>query len=503
VSSGGFQLPLSSMVGALCRAAQGGPDLLYDVVLKVALMLDATAQTYGLATFAKPRDGRPRLKWVEGLEESEIVEAERRVAEVLADDARPPHIEAGDRAICLMLAAPTPRRDGVAIYGRCVRPLNQAQARELKILADVAQLAHAHASLREDARQPLAAEALATVAAAPSAKLPGMVFVSRRMSELARAVERVKDSESTVLITGESGTGKELVARAIHRLGRRASAPFIPFNCTAAPADLIESLLFGHRKGSFTGALSDNEGLVRAAEGGTLFLDEIGDLPLHLQPKLLRFLQEGEVHTLGEKAPRKVNVRVVAATHKELGREAREGRFREDLYYRVAALTLEVPPLRERPDDITALISHYLTHFARRNDRAVAGITAEAIQVLQGYSWPGNVRELAAEIERLVLYADEGRIICAADISPRISPAPARTSDEQPHGPAPLENMLDDFERRLITEALRLHDYNVARAATALGLGSRQTLYKKLKRLAINVGDFLQDDNQQGLQLRS
>ena len=504
MSSGGFQLPLSSMVGALCRAAQGGPDLLYDVMLKVALMIDATAQTYGLATFAQQSDGRPRLKWVEGLEESEIAEAERRVAEVLADESPSSRIAAGDRALCLILAAPTQRREGVAIYGRCVRPLSDAQARELKILADVARLAHAHATLREEARQPLAAESLAPAAAVSTATLPGMVFVSRRMSELARAVERVKDSESTVLITGESGTGKELVARAIHRLGRRASAPFIPFNCTAAPADLIESLLFGHRKGAFTGAHADHEGLVRAAEGGTLFLDEIGDLPLHLQPKLLRFLQEGEVHTLGEKSPRKVNVRVVAATHKELGREAREGRFREDLYYRVAALTLEVPPLRERPDDITALISHYLTHFARRNDRAVAGITAEAIQVLQNYSWPGNVRELAAEIERLVLYADEGQTVCAADISPRISPAPARPSAEYGNtGPAPLENMLDDFERRLITEALRLHDYNVARAATALGLGSRQTLYKKLKRLAINVGDFLQDDNQQGLQLRS
>jgi hydrogenase-4 transcriptional activator len=489
------------MVGALCRAAQGGPDLLYDVVLKVALMIDATAQTYGLATFAQPADGRPRLKWVEGLEESEIAEAERRVAEVLADESQPPRIAEGDRAICLMLAAPTVRREGVAIYGRCVRPLTDAQARELKILADVARLAHAHAALREEARQPLAADSLASTSVA-SATLPGMVFVSRRMSELARAVERVKDSESTVLITGESGTGKELVARAIHRLGRRASAPFIPFNCTAAPADLIESLLFGHRKGAFTGAHADHEGLVRAAEGGTLFLDEIGDLPLHLQPKLLRFLQEGEVHTLGEKSPRKVNVRVVAATHKELASEAREGRFREDLYYRVAALTLEVPPLRERPDDITALISHYLTHFARRNDRAVAGITAEAIQVLQNYSWPGNVRELAAEIERLVLYADEGQTISAADISPRISPA--RPSMEHSHsGPAPLENMLDDFERRLITEALRLHDYNVARAATALGLGSRQTLYKKLKRLAINVGDFLQDDHQPGFQLRA
>ncbi|MDQ3907574.1 MAG: sigma-54 dependent transcriptional regulator, partial [Acidobacteriota bacterium] len=340
------------------------------------------------------------------------------------------------------------------------------------------------------------------------ASLPGMVFVSRVMNALAHSVERIKDSESTVLITGESGTGKELVARAVHRLGRRSAAPFIPFNCTAAPADLIESLLFGHRKGAFTGAHADHEGLVRAAEGGTLFLDEIGDLPLALQPKLLRFLQEGEVHTLGEKTPRKVNVRVVAATHKDLEREAREGRFRGDLYYRVAALTLEVPPLRERPEDTAALISHFLTHYARRNDRAVAGITPEAIRVLQGHAWHGNVRELAAEIERLVLYADDGRAITAADISPRIraaqQPAGASSSNvEEGRSPVPLENMLDEFERRVITETLKLHDYNVARAANALGLGSRQTLYKKLKRLAINVGDFLQDEGQPGLQLRS
>jgi len=330
-----------------------------------------------------------------------------------------------------------------------------------------------------------------------------MVFVSRSMSELARSVERVKDSDSTVLITGESGTGKELVARAVHRLSRRAPAPFIPFNCTAAPADLIESLLFGHRKGAFTGAHADHEGLVRAAEGGTLFLDEIGDLPLALQPKLLRFLQEGEVHTLGERAPRRVNVRVVAATHKDLLKAVSEGAFREDLYYRVAALTVPVPPLRERPEDTAALISHFLTHYARRNDRAIAGITAEAINVLQNYSWPGNARELAAEIERLVLYTDEGSYIGVEHISPRIRPADAPAQAEASATPANLEHLLEDFERRVITETLRRNDYNVARAAVALGLGSRQTLYKKLKRLTINVGDFLQDDRQPGLQLRA
>jgi hydrogenase-4 transcriptional activator len=337
-----------------------------------------------------------------------------------------------------------------------------------------------------------------------AASLPGMVFVSRAMTALANSVERVKDSDSTVLITGESGTGKELIARAIHRLSRRTQAAFIPFNCTAAPADLIESLLFGHRKGAFTGAHADHEGLVRAAEGGTLFLDEIGDLPLALQPKLLRFLQEGEVHTLGERAPRRVNVRVVAATHKDLFKMVQEGTFREDLYYRVNALMVSVPPLRERPEDIVALISHYLSHYARRNDRAIAGITQEAIGELQRYTWPGNVRELAAEIERLVLYTDEGAYIGVGHISPRIrSVSEEAAATEEAPVPAHLENMLEDYERRVITETLKRNNYNVARAATALGLGSRQTLYKKLKRLTINVGDFLQDEGQQpGLQLR-
>ncbi len=487
------------MVRALCRAATTGSDILYDVMIKLALMVDATAQTYGLATFAQKSGEPPRLKWVEGLDQEEIAEAEARVVAALNDADGALEMKAGDRVICLVLSIASAHREGAAIYGRCVRSLTEKQANELRMLSDVAQLAHAHALLREELYKPASSPAHAVIAAA---SLPAMVFVSRAMSELAHSVERVKDSDSTVLITGESGTGKELIARAVHRLSRRAQAPFIPFNCTAAPADLIESLLFGHRKGSFTGAHADHEGLVRAAEGGTLFLDEIGDLPLALQPKLLRFLQEGEVHTLGERAPRRVNVRVVAATHKDLLKAVHEASFREDLYYRVAALTIQVPPLRERPEDTAALISHFLTHYARRNDRAVAGITAEAINVLQNYAWPGNVRELAAEIERLVLYTDEGSYIGVEHISPRIRPTdtPAPVESSKTH--ANLECLLEDFERRVITETLRRNDYNVARAATALGLGSRQTLYKKLKRLTINVGDFLQDEQQPGLQLR-
>jgi len=489
------------MVRALCKAANTGSDILYDVMLKAALMVDSVANTYGMATFAQKTGERPYLKWVEGLDSEEIADAEAKVEAALTVAEGGQELKAGDLNICLVLSAATHQREGSAIYGRFVRPLTEGQASELRILSDVARLAHVHAHLREELHKPAKSAKGAEVIAST---LPGMVFVSRAMSELSRSVERIKDSDSTVLITGESGTGKELIARAVHRLSRRSHAPFIPFNCTAAPADLIESLLFGHRKGAFTGAHTDHEGLIRAAEGGTLFLDEIGDLPLALQPKLLRFLQEGEVHTLGERAPRKVNVRVLAATHKDLLKSVRDGVFREDLYYRVAALAVHVPPLRERPDDTAALISHFLSHYARRNDHAVAGITTEAIAALQNYSWPGNVRELAAEIERLVLYTDEGAYIVAEDVSRRVRPACEGPPPADAKGlPAHLENMLEDYERRVITETLRRNDYNVARAAVALGLGSRQTLYKKLKRLAINVGDFLQDDQQPGLQLRA
>ena len=494
-----FNLPLAAMVRALCQAATQGPDLLYEVILKLTLMVDSTAQTYGLATWTQKMGERPQLKWVEGLDHDEIEEAEAIVMTALSSPEKATKISGGDQAICMVLTAAKPNREGAAIYGRCVRPLSDRQAKELSMLADVAQLAHAHVALRRDQTPMEEAKAPSSIA---GAALPGMVFGSRAMAEVARAVERIKDSESTVLITGESGTGKELIARAIHRLGRRSQGEFIPFNCTAAPADLIESMLFGHRKGAFTGAHSDYEGMIRAAEGGTLFLDEIGDLPLTLQPKLLRFLQEGEVHTLGERAPRKVSVRVVAATHKDLEREVREGRFREDLYYRVASLSIHVPPLRERPEDTGLLISHFLTHYARRNDHAIAGITAEAITALQGYSWPGNVRELAAEMERLILYADEGSLITLEHLSARILPAEARARFRAEESNANLEHMIEDFERRVITETLKRNDYNVARTSAALGLGSRQTLYKKLKRLAIDVGNFLQEDTEPGLQLR-
>ncbi|HSD45922.1 MAG TPA: sigma-54 factor interaction domain-containing protein, partial [Pyrinomonadaceae bacterium] len=359
------QLPLSSILRAVCDAANGGPDLLYEVMIKMSLMVEATAPTYGLSIWATSEAGKPTLRWAEGLEEDEIAVAEGTVAALFASKTRPQPAKEGDHAICLLLAMPSAMREGAALYGRCVRPLSAQQAKELNALSDVAHLAHSHQSTGV----PVAAGSKPASAVPSVSSLPGMVFSSRAMSDVARNVEKIKDSNSTILVTGESGTGKELIARAIHRLSRRSESEFIPFNCSAVPAELIESMLFGHRRGTFTGAMQDQAGLIRSAENGTLFLDEIGDLPLSLQPKLLRFLQEGEIHTLGERAPRKVNVRVIAATHKDLEALVKEKLFREDLYYRIATLTLKVPPLRERPEDISTLISHFVSHYARKNER--------------------------------------------------------------------------------------------------------------------------------------
>jgi len=487
--------PFGAVVRAICGAASHGPDLLYEVMLKSVLMTDYAVPTYGLSTWSSAPGKRPQLQWAEGMSSEDLEEGERFVSEVFSTPFAGP-ARAGDRSICFLLLAPTKERAGAAIYGRCIRPLSESQARVLSALSDVGSLAQSHVELKachmSEARR---------VASVASSTLPGMIFTSRVMSEVARAVERIKDSDSTVLITGESGTGKELVARAIHRLSRRSENSFVPFNCTGGPAELIESTLFGHRRGAFTGALAEQAGVIRAAESGTLFLDEIGDLPLSIQPKLLRFLQEGEIHPLGERMPRKVNVRVVAATHKNLENAVREGTFRQDLYYRITALTLHVPALRDRREDIKELISYFLTYYARRNDRHVAGITTDAIRALQSYSWPGNVRELAAEIERLILYAEPGSYVGAEQISERILPMELRDQNGD-NISTNLENLLADYERRVITETLKQYDCNVARTSAALGLGSRQTLYKKLKRLAIDVGDFLNEEQHPGLQLR-
>jgi len=234
------------------------------------------------------------------------------------------------------------------------------------------------------------------------------------MRRLRADLVRLAGSRATVIITGESGTGKEVVARAIHDLSSRAGRPYVAFNCAAVPRDLFEGQLFGHRKGAFTGATSDQQGTIRAADGGTLFLDEIGELPLDVQPKLLRFLENGEVSPLGERRPVSVDVRVVAATHRDLEVLLRQGKFREDLFFRLQVIPLRVPPLRDRKEDVAALARHFVREFGPKGRAPV--LAPDALAALGSHTWPGNVRELRNVIERTLAYAPEVAVLTAADL---------------------------------------------------------------------------------------
>jgi len=234
--------------------------------------------------------------------------------------------------------------------------------------------------------------------------LPQFIAAAPATRRLKTEIARLSRSSATILIGGELGTGKEVVARAVHDLSARADKPYIVFNCASVPRDLFESQLFGYRKGAFTGATCDSPGVIRAADGGTLFLDEIGELPLDTQPKLLRFLENGEITTLGEQRPRRVDVRILAATHRDLDRLVRDGRFREDLYYRLNVVPLQVPPLRERPEDIIALARLFIGRLAPEAGSA-PDLASDAVQALRAHSWPGNVRELRNVIERAMAYA--------------------------------------------------------------------------------------------------
>ena len=311
------------------------------------------------------------------------------------------------------------------------------------------------------------------------------------MAGVFRLMESAATSPITVLIEGETGTGKELVARGIHRAGPRADGPFLAVNCAAMPETLLESELFGHRKGAFTGATQDQRGLFEAAAGGTLLLDEVGEMPAAMQAKLLRVLQEGEIVPLGDTRPRKVDVRVVSATNRDLTVEVAERRFREDLYYRLAAFPIRLPPLRERREDIPLLASRFLTAAAERHRKQVRGIAPEAMDPLLRFQWPGNVRELQNEIERATALASDGETIVCTHLSaklvagsaPRAEPESAGESlpaGEPSRDRGPLRRARAAFEAHYITETLRREGGNVTRAAQALGL-SRVMLQKKMK----------------------
>ena len=329
-------------------------------------------------------------------------------------------------------------------------------------------------------------------------ELPGFICASRAMSLVLEQIYKIRSSDVTVLITGESGTGKELIARAVHAGSSRRFNTFLPFNCSAAPRDMIESQLFGYRKGAFTGAIASNDGIIRAAERGTLFLDEIGDLPLELQPKLLRFLQEGEIHPIGESQPLKVDVRVVAATNSELERAVSEGRFREDLFHRLNVIRIQVPQLKQRREEIPALMNHYLNLYQQEAAKSEIRLSEEVVDLMVVYDWPGNVRQLCNEVRRIVAYSESGQIVTPDLLSPEIvrasreidpvPPKPKNTSHDAMSAPADgtLAEAVEELERRMIQEALRRCSGNIARAAKELGL-SRKGLYLKMDRLNFNL----------------
>jgi two-component system NtrC family response regulator len=313
-------------------------------------------------------------------------------------------------------------------------------------------------------------------------RIEGIIGESGRMIEVLSLVRRVAPSEATVLIRGESGTGKELIAKAIHYAGPRASAPLIRVNCAALPETLLESELFGHEKGAFTGAVAARKGRFESADGGTLFLDEIGDLSLPLQAKLLRVLQEREFERLGSSKPIRVDVRIIAATHRNLEALVKAGQFREDLYYRLNVVTVVLPPLRERREDLPLLMDHFLRVFAEKNRKAIRGLTSEAREALLRYDYPGNVRELENIIERAVVLTRDD-VIGEADL-----PLSTQGLEEAESGQASLPAAVEGVERRMIRGALVRAGGVQTRAAEMLGLSERALRYK-LKKYGLSNAD--------------
>jgi DNA-binding NtrC family response regulator len=309
-----------------------------------------------------------------------------------------------------------------------------------------------------------------------------LVWKSDVMLKLMAQVDRVAPSESRVCILGETGTGKELVARAIHERSPRRDRPFVTVNCAAVPSELIESELFGHEKGAFTGAAARHLGKFEQAHGGTLFLDEIGDMPAAMQAKLLRLLQEGELERIGGEHPVVVNTRVIVATHRDLDALVEKGAFREDLYHRVYVFPIVMPPLRERPGDVPALAEHFAVLVAEQNSWKPRGFEPTALEELARYAWPGNVRELRNVVERLLLLTDG---LVDADsvrqvLTSRHTKGPSRT------GSGTLASRVDAFEREAVLSELAAHGHRVAETARALGL-ERSHLYKKCQQLGIDL----------------
>jgi two-component system response regulator PilR (NtrC family) len=315
---------------------------------------------------------------------------------------------------------------------------------------------------------------------------PRLLGTSAAMHNMREMIARVARSQAPVHISGESGTGKELVAKLIHESGPRRDGPFVPVNCGAIPTELMESEFFGHKRGSFTGAVNDKKGLIQSAEGGTLFLDEIADLPLHMQVKLLRVIQEKAVRAVGEQLEVGIDVRVLSATHKNLSSLVAEGKFREDLFYRVNVIELRVPSLRERPEDVLELAEAVLRRLGRRMKVTPPMLGKDALAALEAYSFPGNVRELENILERAITLSTRGEI-SAADIQLRPTPgatAAGGVATASSQNTGPLGDHLEDIERDAILRALEQTRYNKTAAAKVLGMSFRALRYR-IKKLGI------------------
>jgi DNA-binding NtrC family response regulator len=314
-----------------------------------------------------------------------------------------------------------------------------------------------------------------------------LVWKSDAMRRVMAQLDRVASSESRVCILGETGTGKELVARAVHERSARRDKPFVTLNCAAVPSELIESELFGHEKGSFTGAAARHLGKFEQAHGGTLFLDEIGDMPTAMQAKLLRLLEEGELERIGGERPIVVNTRVIVATHRDLETLVRKGAFREDLYHRIFVFPITLPPLRERVEDIPLLAEHFASIVAEQNSWKPRTFSPEAIEQLTRYSWPGNVRELRNVVERLLLLTDD--VVDGATARQILAGRHADSAEADLRlraSTGPLADRVTAFEREVVLAELQAHGYNVAETARALGL-ERSHFYKKCQQLGIDV----------------
>ncbi len=311
-----------------------------------------------------------------------------------------------------------------------------------------------------------------------------IVWKGEAMRRIMAQVERVAASETRVCILGETGTGKELVARTLHERSSRASGPFVTLNCAAVPAELIESELFGHEKGSFTGAAGRHVGKFEQAERGTIFLDEIGDMPLHMQAKLLRVLEESEVERIGGEKPVRVDVRVLVATHRDLEQVVKENKFRQDLFHRIYVFPLSLPPLRERREDIPSLVEHFAAQVNAQNGWKPVPFTDEALAALQVHTWPGNVRELRNMVERLMLLASDGKVDLAT-VRLALPQGTSSTGSAIPESGS-LAERVQGFERELLLAELKRNHYNVTSAAKALHL-ERSHFYKKAEQLGVDL----------------